>query len=114
MLGLQQRGLPGEAAMAMASSAAFTTDAAALSSGEAPPSRQVKTNPSIFCFVFQVLSCFCFFPSFLVHEGRKQGMAEKVFCFTMQHLYFCISRNLVMFLAMLPLLLLLLLLLLLW
>ncbi|CAM6036269.1 unnamed protein product [Sphagnum compactum] len=46
MLGLQQRGLPGEAAMAMASSsAAFTTDAAAVStSGEAPPSRQAGGN----------------------------------------------------------------------
>jgi hypothetical protein len=74
MLGLQQRGLPGEAAMAMASSAAFTIDAVASTSGEAPPSREVQTNPSIFCFVFQVLLFLFFFvPSFLVHD---QGSME--------------------------------------
>jgi hypothetical protein len=55
---------------------------------------------------------FLFFSLLFSSWGRKQGMAEKVFYFTMQHLDFCISRNLVMFLAMLPLLLLLLLLLL--
>ncbi len=59
--------------MAMASSAAFTTDAAASTSGEAPPSRQVKTNPSIFCFLFQVLLFLYFFPPFwfMRKEGRN-------------------------------------------
>jgi hypothetical protein len=79
MLGLQQRGLPGEAALAMASSAAFTTDVAASTSGEAPPSRQVKTNPSIFCFAFQVLLFLYFFPSFLVHEEGSKEWPRRCF-----------------------------------
>jgi hypothetical protein len=85
MLGLQQRGLPGEAAMAMASSAAFTSDAAASTSGEAPPSREVKTNPSIFCFVFQVLLFLFFFfvPSFLVHDEGSMEWPRRLFFFTM-------------------------------
>ncbi|CAK9860142.1 unnamed protein product [Sphagnum jensenii] len=44
MLGLQQRGLPGEAAVAMASSAAFTIDVAPSTSGEAPPYREAGGN----------------------------------------------------------------------